>query len=98
MPNTDNPKLAARHFLNAIDNVENLTDKHSRTLRELDSEIPKIEELIAKPYSQEMELQQIKAELAGLERTIAIKIQETQLKQEQQLDEQHVEPMAAVIR
>ena len=32
-PNTDNPKLAARYFLNAIDRVETLKEKYQKTLR-----------------------------------------------------------------
>jgi N12 class adenine-specific DNA methylase len=98
LPNTDNPKLAARHFLNAIDNVENLTEKHNRSLREITSEIPQIEVLTNKTFLQETELQQMKSELSGLERTIAIKIQETQLKQGQELNEQDIEATPAVIK
>lgn len=83
MPNTDNPKLAARHFLNAIDRVETLKEKYERTLSDLKAEIPKLEQLTAKPYLQETELQGMKIELANLERQIAIRIQENQLKQQQ---------------
>ena len=83
LPNTDNPKLAARHFLNAIDRVENLKEKYGRSLTELDGQLPKLEQLTAKPFLQEAELQAMKSELAGLEREIAIKIQENQLKQQQ---------------
>ncbi|MBT2564674.1 DEAD/DEAH box helicase family protein [Pedobacter sp. ISL-68] len=83
LPNTDNPKLAARYFLNAIDRVESLKEKYGRTLSELIAEIPKLEQLTAKPFLQEAELQSMKSELAGMERQIAIKIQENQLKQYQ---------------
>ena len=83
LPNTDNPKLAARHFLNAIDRVESLKEKYEHTLNELKTEIPKLEQLTIKPFLQEAELQQMKNELANLERQIAIKIQENQLKQQQ---------------
>lgn len=83
LPNTDNPKLAARHFLNAIDRVESLREKYERSLADLDNTIPKLEQLTAKPFLQEPELQQMKTELANLEREIAIKIQENQLKQQQ---------------
>jgi hypothetical protein len=83
LPNTDNPKLAARHFLNAIDRVESLKEKYEHTLSELNTSIPKLEQLTTKPFLQEAELQQMKNELANLERQIAIKIQENQLKQQQ---------------
>lgn len=83
LPNTDNPKLAARHFLNAIDRVESLKEKYAHTLSELNTSIPKLEQLITKPFLQETELQEMKNELASLERQILIKIQENQLKQQQ---------------
>jgi chaperonin cofactor prefoldin len=83
LPNTDNPKLAARHFLNAIDRVETLKEKYQNTLSELNTAIPKLEQLTTKPFLQEAELQQMKSELANLERQIAIRIQENQLKQQQ---------------
>lgn len=86
LPNTDNPKLAARHFLNAIDRVESLKEKYGRTLSELNAEMPKLEQLTTKPFLQEAELQSMKNELAGMERRIAIKIQENQLKQYQGQD------------
>ncbi|MGC8073799.1 hypothetical protein ACP3W1_24880, partial [Salmonella enterica] len=66
LPNTDNPKLAARHFLNAIDRVESLKEKYEHTLTELKTEIPKLEQLTTKPFLQEAELQQMKNELANL--------------------------------
>jgi len=91
LPNTDNPKLAARHFLNAIDRVENLRGKYEHTLSDLNTAIPKLEQLTTKPFLKEVELQQMKSELANLERQIAIKIQENQLKQHQQQEE----PVAA---
>jgi hypothetical protein len=87
LPNADNPKLAARHFLNAIDRVESLKEKYERTLSELNTAIPKLEQLTTKPFLQETELQQMKSELANLERQISIKIQENQLKQHQQQEE-----------
>ena len=52
-------------------------------MNELKTEIPKLEQLTTKPFLQEAELQQMKNELANLERQIAIKIQENQLKQQQ---------------
>lgn len=83
LPNTDNPKLAARYFLNAIDQVESLKDKYTRKVLSYDMEIPKLEELIRKAFGQEEQLQAMKAELSALEREIAISIQENQLKNQQ---------------
>ncbi|UCS95212.1 DNA methylase [Echinicola marina] len=86
LPNTDNPKLASRHFLNAIDRVENLKERYERNLSDINVEVPKLEKLTTKPFTHESELQQLKTELANLERQIAIKIQENQLKQHQPSD------------
>jgi N12 class adenine-specific DNA methylase len=86
LPNTDNSKLAARHFLNAIDRVESLKERYQRTRSELKLEIPKLEQLTTKLFLQETELQQMKSELANQERQITIKIQENQLKQHQGQD------------
>lgn len=84
LPNTDNPKLAARHFLNAIDRVEGLKEKYARTLHELETEIPKLEALTLRSFLKEQDLQEMKNELSSLEREISIKIQENQLKQYQE--------------
>lgn len=82
IPNIDNPKLTTRHFLNAIDRVENLKEKYQKSLTDLELQIPKLEELITKSFRKENELQQMKIELSSLEREILVKIQENQLKQD----------------
>jgi N12 class adenine-specific DNA methylase len=91
IPNTDNPKLAARHFLNAIDRVEGLRERYTKMLTELEAEIPRLEQLTRKPFPKEQELQELKRELSGLERQIAVKIQESQLKQQQGQQEKQSE-------
>lgn len=80
-PNTDNPKLAARYFLNAIDRVEALKEKYQKTLDELEKNIPMIFSLANKPFEKEIELMQMKSDLSKLEREITIKIHENQTKQ-----------------
>lgn len=85
-PNTDNPKLAARHFLNAIDRVDSLKEKYEKTLEELNKNIPMVEQIVAKPFGKESELAQMKSELAKMEREIALKIQENQMRQSGAID------------
>ncbi|OXA73755.1 DNA methylase [Flavobacterium aquidurense] len=80
-PNVDNPKLAARHFLNAIDRVEHLRDKYQKSLNDIENQLPELQQLTTKAFSKEHELQQMKSDLASLEREIALKIQENQLKE-----------------
>lgn len=77
--NTDNAKLAARHFLNAIDRIESLKGKYGRTLSELDGNIPRLRALTEKPFDKEDELEQMKTTLSSLEREIAVRIQESLL-------------------
>lgn len=85
-PNIDNPKLAARYFLNAIDKVESLKGKYEKELKELEGSVPKMESLIGKPFEKEKELQEMKSELGRLEREIAIAIKEKQLENTGQLE------------
>ncbi|MEJ7827751.1 MAG: hypothetical protein WKF91_06140 [Segetibacter sp.] len=75
-PNTDNSKLAARYFLNAIDRVEPLKIKYEKTLEDLEKNIPMVAGFTKKPFEKEAELGQMKMDLARLEREITIKIQE----------------------
>lgn len=74
-PNVDNPKLAARHFLNAIDRVDNLLEKYMNTRRDQEREIPLLEGLVNKPFEKDKELADLKLQLASLERQISINIQ-----------------------
>lgn len=73
--NIDNPKLAARYFLNAIDRVDALAEKYNKQLLELDKNIPQLERLRSKPFEQEKELTGLKLDVQRLEREISIKIQ-----------------------
>ncbi len=90
-PNTDNPKLAARYFLNAIDRVGSLKEKYQKELKELETNIPMVKAFVDKPFEKEKELVQMKGELSKLEREIATKIQENQMKQNGLLDEKPAE-------
>jgi len=90
-PNTDNPKPAARYFLNAIDRVETLKEKYHKTLDELERNIPMVAALAGKPFEKESELIQMKSDLSRLEREIAVKIQENQMKQNGLLDTDKVQ-------
>jgi hypothetical protein len=86
-PNMDNPKLAARYFLNAIDRIPQLRARHEGDLRQAEKEIPVLREIVEKPFEKEDELRQMKTQLNNLERTIALKITEKQMKQDGELDD-----------
>ncbi len=80
--NIDNPKIAARYFLNAIDRVDNLKEKYQKNLQEIERNVPMLQQLVAKPFEKENELAQLKKDASKLEREISIKIQENQMKQQ----------------
>ncbi|MGL1659461.1 hypothetical protein ACSTH1_23445, partial [Vibrio parahaemolyticus] len=73
--NIDNPKPAARYFLNAIDRVDSLKEKYQKELNELNQNIPMLEKIVTKPFDKEDELAQLKKDVSRLEREISIKIQ-----------------------
>lgn len=80
--NADNPKLAARYFLNAVDRVEATKERYYKTLQELDANIPILQQIVDKPFDKETELAALKTDVARLEREITIKIQKNQLAQD----------------
>jgi hypothetical protein len=82
-PNVDNPKLAARYFLNAIDRVDHLIEHHYSEVLNAEKQIPELKKLVEVPFEKENELQQMRLELSGLERKIALNIQENQIKESQ---------------
>ena len=89
--NIDNPKIAARYFINAIDRVEALKEKYEKNLQELDQNIPMLQQLIVKPFEKENELAQFKKDVSKWEREISIKIQENQMKQHDLVAENNME-------
>ena len=96
--NTDNPKLAARYFLNAIDRVEALKEKYQKNLQEIGQNIPMLQNLISRPFGKEEELAQLKKDVAKLEREITIKIRASQMKEYKQEEKLSVVNEAQVIK
>jgi len=95
--NADNPRIAARYFLNAIDRVETLKEKYQKNLKELEQNIPMLEHLVVKPFEKEVELTQLKKEVSKLEMEISIKIQENQMKQHNVTEENNLEAKEAPV-
>ncbi|MDB5145773.1 MAG: hypothetical protein JWQ66_4486 [Mucilaginibacter sp.] len=79
-PNVDNPKVAARYFLNAIDKVNGLCEKYQKQLSDLEKEIPTLRTLSQKTFEKDSELSELKTALRRLEKEISDKIRESQLK------------------
>jgi len=95
--NIDNPKIAARYFLNAIDRVESLKEKYGKNLHEIEQNIPMLQQLVLKPFEKEDELAQLKKDVSKLEREISIKIQKNQMKQHNEPDENKAEVKEAPV-
>jgi N12 class adenine-specific DNA methylase len=74
-PNIDNPKLAARNFLNAIDRVDHLLDRHRTDLQKIDQEIPFLQQMLNKSFDKDDELKGLKLELSNLEKKINASLQ-----------------------
>lgn len=81
--NIDNPKVAARYFLNAIDRIGVLNEKCKRNLEELEHNIPALQQIISKPFQKAEELQMLKKDMDRLDREISLKIQANQIKQKE---------------
>jgi len=92
----DNPKLAARYFLNCIDRVDAMKEKYAKNLKELEQNIPMLQQLVAKPFEKENELALLKKDVSKLEREISIKIQENQMKQLDKVEEVKEAPVVKI--
>ncbi|TEB40958.1 hypothetical protein D0809_27965, partial [Flavobacterium circumlabens] len=55
--------------------------KYQNSLKDIENQLPELQQLSTKVFSQEDELQKMKSDLSSLEREIALKIQENQLKE-----------------
>ncbi|SDF27648.1 Helicase conserved C-terminal domain-containing protein [Mucilaginibacter pineti] len=80
-PNIDNPKLAARYYLNAIDRIVPLREKYEKQFIEIEKELPLLQQITQRVFEKEPELAELKKELARLEKEISDKIRESQAPQ-----------------
>jgi hypothetical protein len=78
--NIDNPKLAARYFISAIDRVDHLIDKHQADSDKKRSDIEALLRLATKPFDKEEELKALKKEATTLEKSISDGLSANKLK------------------
>ena len=97
-PNPDNPKLAVRYFLNAIDKVNGLREKQEKVIRDIETEIKSIAELVKQPYDKEEQLKGIKIELTQLEKEINAKLTKHQMPEETEVTTVKINKQEAVVR
>lgn len=69
-PNVDNPKLAARIFLNAIDRVGGLKTQYEKTIADNEASLDTLEEIANKPFEQEDKLAKLREEAKELDKSI----------------------------
>lgn len=96
IPNLDNPKQAARYYLNAIDRTESIAGRISEKLTELDRDIPQLEALLSKKFDREGEITELKTALSKLEREIAANISAKQKEQQKGGNENSFEELPAL--
>ncbi len=75
-PNIDNPKLAARYFLDAIHRVVGMAERYEKELDGINKQIPEVRELSQRQFDQEYELASLKRDMEKLEMEINQKIAE----------------------
>jgi hypothetical protein len=85
--NLENPKLAARYFLNAIDRVSNLKEQHEKRIAENEGELNLLKQIAAKPFEKQQQLLDKKAEVSKLENEINNKIQARMIAEQGHQDE-----------
>lgn len=82
IPDMENPKRAARHFLMALGRMGPLGEKYQKAQTNLEKQLKEVKGLTQKPFGKEAALREMKIKLASLEREITLKIQEKQLFEE----------------
>jgi len=99
-PNIDNPKHAARYFLDAIHRVVGMAERYEKELDGINQQIPEVRDLSQRPFDQEYELASLKRDMEKLEMEINQKIAErekqaqaNQLSIEQDTEEIEVTPV-----
>ncbi|WP_316787838.1 helicase-related protein [Pedobacter frigoris] len=78
-PNEDNPKLAARYFLNAIDRVSSLKEQYQTRIADKEGMVADLSKMVDKPFAKDAELQQLKLDSQRLDREINLNIQKRKL-------------------
>ncbi|MDB5087872.1 MAG: hypothetical protein JWR09_1866, partial [Mucilaginibacter sp.] len=75
-PNIDNPKHAARYFLDAINRVVGMAERYEKELDGINKQIPEVRDLSQRPFDQEYELASLKRDMETLDLQINQKIAE----------------------
>lgn len=68
------PKLAATNFINALERIPALMQKYIDEKAELEKDLPILQEVVNSDWKKDSQLQQIKSEMAAIDRKIQLSI------------------------
>src|SRR5690606_40610226 len=67
-------KLAANNFLNALEKIPSYIEQEQKKITEINKDIPVLQDLVNSKWTKENKLNEIKTELAAVERKIQLSI------------------------
>jgi hypothetical protein len=93
------PKLASMNFLNALEKLPGLIGQEQKKIREIEKDIPVLEEVVNNVWTKENALGELKNELAALDRKIQLSItpeQQVQDHEQKQQEDKVSQPLQKV--
>jgi hypothetical protein len=70
----NDPKLAVRYFLNALEKIPSLIEKYEKENEKISKDLPVLQEIVRSTWRKENELKDLKTELATLDRKIQLSL------------------------
>lgn len=84
------PKLAARNFLNALEKIPGYIEKEEKSIAEFQKDLPILQEVVSDVWPKEDKLNELKTELAAVERKIQLSIAPEPKEQEDENQEETI--------
>jgi hypothetical protein len=82
----NDPKLAVRYFLNALEKIPSLIEKYEKENEKISKDLPVLQEVVHSTWRKENELKDLKTELATLDRKIQLSLNPVEQGEEQKED------------
>ena len=70
----NDPKLAVRYFLNALEKIPSLIEKYEKKNEKIAIDLPVLHEIVNSIWRKEKDLKDLKTELAALDRKIQLSL------------------------
>jgi hypothetical protein len=74
----NDPKLAVNYFINALEKIPSLIEKYEKENRKLSADMPVLQEITKSVWRKENELQELKSELAAVDRKIQLSLKQVE--------------------